>query len=636
MTTKWKMIGVRVLSIASTVLVVSSVSADWSWDGTTDPNFIVEGVVENAYYLSDQDVYVVEFPAVDNPQVAAHRIVGDYAGDFSVTVRFLYVSSGYDLAIYITEGSFDYSDPPGCAADWVSAKFHDGWHNALGAGSKNDSGSDEYDVLFGHPQAGNWYEVELGRTGNMMYAYFYVVDGGVPALLAEEEWTSYNPDSALTDLYLVGSGDDLWGDGEAHFTTIDVTGEEPCDICVGTDCDYTCLNVDNVNVSPTEATPGETITVDLDYFVSGTDGHIIYVGIALGDECVGQIYGGVPGQNGASGYGEVTFEAPAAAGCDPISVAVAHVYDYAELCAAIADGSADTLRIGMLTVEFSEDFPGPDLAEHWQSIGNGEWDWDSEGDGIAKQTHGPVDDNLSVLKLLDEHFEDFELTARWRQDAGPTISSGLQLLFRMGDEPGPGADVPDIGPTYLVSWGMTPAQYPHPDISLQYCEGWSQAASDIYYPVGCETLASESLNWDAPWFGLDDWRRTRVRAVGQNLKVYVDYDSSDPSVDTDADFVLVFDVNDPRLNDGTVALNDHYANTSWDYVDVRPICGLGDLNCDGSINSLDIDPFVLALTSEADYYLEFPHCDAFNADINSDGSINSLDIDPFVSLLTGG
>ena len=63
---------------------------------------------------------------------------------------------------------------------------------------------------------------------------------------------------------------------------------------------------------------------------------------------------------------------------------------------------------------------------------------------------------------------------------------------------------------------------------------------------------------------------------------------------------------------------------------------LGDLNCDSSINSLDIDPFVLALTDPVGYTLDHSECDYYRADCNEDGSINSLDIDPFVDLLTGG
>ena len=66
----------------------------------------------------------------------------------------------------------------------------------------------------------------------------------------------------------------------------------------------------------------------------------------------------------------------------------------------------------------------------------------------------------------------------------------------------------------------------------------------------------------------------------------------------------------------------------------------GDLNCDGMINSLDIDPFVLALTSTPpaypEYYAAYPGCDVTLADTDCDGSINSLDIDLFVQCLTGG
>lgn len=53
----------------------------------------------------------------------------------------------------------------------------------------------------------------------------------------------------------------------------------------------------------------------------------------------------------------------------------------------------------------------------------------------------------------------------------------------------------------------------------------------------------------------------------------------------------------------------------------------GDLNRDGSVNLLDVGPFVDALTSG-----EF----ACQADLNNDGDVNLLDVDPFVTLLGGG
>jgi hypothetical protein len=62
----------------------------------------------------------------------------------------------------------------------------------------------------------------------------------------------------------------------------------------------------------------------------------------------------------------------------------------------------------------------------------------------------------------------------------------------------------------------------------------------------------------------------------------------------------------------------------------------GDLNCDGAVNTFDIDPFVLALTSPISYAELFPDCSYLLADINDDGYVNAFDIDPFVLVLTGG
>ena len=54
---------------------------------------------------------------------------------------------------------------------------------------------------------------------------------------------------------------------------------------------------------------------------------------------------------------------------------------------------------------------------------------------------------------------------------------------------------------------------------------------------------------------------------------------------------------------------------------------LGDVNCDGSVDLLDVTPFVDLISSGG-----------FNAkaDINMDGAVNLLDVVPFVNLLSGG
>ena len=53
----------------------------------------------------------------------------------------------------------------------------------------------------------------------------------------------------------------------------------------------------------------------------------------------------------------------------------------------------------------------------------------------------------------------------------------------------------------------------------------------------------------------------------------------------------------------------------------------GDLNCDGFVNLLDVDPFIDAISSGS-----FD----IKADINQDGGVDLLDVAPFVDLLTGG
>jgi hypothetical protein len=54
---------------------------------------------------------------------------------------------------------------------------------------------------------------------------------------------------------------------------------------------------------------------------------------------------------------------------------------------------------------------------------------------------------------------------------------------------------------------------------------------------------------------------------------------------------------------------------------------LGDINLDGVVNLLDVDPFIERI-STGDFQAE--------ADCNEDGVVNLLDVDPFIDLLAGG
>jgi hypothetical protein len=62
----------------------------------------------------------------------------------------------------------------------------------------------------------------------------------------------------------------------------------------------------------------------------------------------------------------------------------------------------------------------------------------------------------------------------------------------------------------------------------------------------------------------------------------------------------------------------------------------GDVDCDGLVNTFDIDPFVLALINPAAYQAQFPGCNILNADADCDGLINTFDIDSFVTCIVSG
>ena len=67
-----------------------------------------------------------------------------------------------------------------------------------------------------------------------------------------------------------------------------------------------------------------------------------------------------------------------------------------------------------------------------------------------------------------------------------------------------------------------------------------------------------------------------------------------------------------------------------DNVSIRRAAGgplLGDVNGDGVVNGLDVDPFV-------DVLLNGPY--RAEADMNEDDEVNGLDVDPFVAAVVGG
>ncbi|TWT44283.1 Lys-gingipain precursor [Phycisphaerae bacterium RAS1] len=63
---------------------------------------------------------------------------------------------------------------------------------------------------------------------------------------------------------------------------------------------------------------------------------------------------------------------------------------------------------------------------------------------------------------------------------------------------------------------------------------------------------------------------------------------------------------------------------------------VGDMNCDGAANILDINAFVLAIGDPFAFAVTWPDCDLISGDLNGDGEVNILDINPFIDLVAGG
>ena len=62
----------------------------------------------------------------------------------------------------------------------------------------------------------------------------------------------------------------------------------------------------------------------------------------------------------------------------------------------------------------------------------------------------------------------------------------------------------------------------------------------------------------------------------------------------------------------------------------------GDLNCDQSVNELDIAAFTLAMLDPVAYAAAYPSCNVHRADMDSNGVQDGRDIAGFVSALLAG
>lgn len=90
------------------------------------------------------------------------------------------------------------------------------------------------------------------------------------------------------------------------------------------------------------------------------------------------------------------------------------------------------------------------------------------------------------------------------------------------------------------------------------------------------------------------------------------------------------------LFDVGIPPNDDLTNINAVFVQEDSNVLLGDVNCDGFVNTGDISPFALALVDPAEYANQFPACGIDRADTNSDTLANGADVQSFIACVISG
>ncbi|RIK67261.1 MAG: hypothetical protein DCC65_06835 [Planctomycetota bacterium] len=223
------------------------------------------------------------------------------------------------------------------------------------------------------------------------------------------------------------------------------------------------------------------------------------------------------------------------------------------------------------------------------------------------------------------------------------VNGGLQHL---GDTAS-GSD--DAAMTHIDIWGTNA----YPGASFQCFFDYFETLSTrpiVITEYGIDAFDQEGgVEYESTHaeYVVAQWRELRARSIGGAVMAYSDewWKAGDPSAHDLGGY-------------GTAAHPDGYSNEEWwgllRAVDSGPgpdelqpreayfalaaeFLGLpGDLNCSGTVDLSDIEPFVVALVDAAAYGAGIgAGCDIGHADVNGDGRVDGQDIGPFVQMLTG-
>jgi hypothetical protein len=251
-----------------------------------------------------------------------------------------------------------------------------------------------------------------------------------------------------------------------------------------------------------------------------------------------------------------------------------------------------------------------------------------------------------ALLLLIESFALCVSSGPGELNASPT-GSGYYSLYLEGEPDG------SVGPKAPNEWVAQPFQTeggdlvagvglalkregsPEGELSVEiWDDDGSGLPGSLVGIVGTIDLASLLDEWDFFYVGVD------VPWLTLGSRPYVVVNPSETTISSSNFFQLATSRSDEgtngadmsllKLASGWETMSSLFGSPDFSYLHMDvwpPFCGWPDINYDGVINGLDVDPFVdLLLTGT--YQLE--------ADMNCDGAINGLDVDPFVAAVVGG
>ena len=148
----------------------------------------------------------------------------------------------------------------------------------------------------------------------------------------------------------------------------------------------------------------------------------------------------------------------------------------------------------------------------------------------------------------------------------------------------------------------------------------------LQHPEGQDADLGQSVVLSVSAYGvgvpLYQWRRDGVELTDSELV------SGATSTTLTIDAVKLTDA-----GDYDVVVTDVCGSVASGIATLEVNVALGDVDCDGTVNLFDVDPFTVAMIEPGDYATIYPDCDIMLADCNQDGTVDLFDIDPFVALL---